>query len=86
MEKTEGYADMMELTKTQEAQMTCIAAIVLSLKNLGYQHPQYTGFKNPDNDGLIILATSPDGETDFAIEVRTWVKDKTPINFGKFGK
>jgi len=77
---------MTELTQTEKAHMECIAAIVASLKNLGYQHPQYTGFKNPDNGGLVILATSPNGDTDFAIEVRTWVKDKTPINFGKFGK
>lgn len=75
----------MELIKTEKDHMECIIAVVESLRRLNYQHPQYTGFKNPDNGGLVILATSPDGETDFAIEVRTWNKNKTPIKPCLFG-
>ena len=48
----------------------CIAAIVESLRYLGYQRPQYAEMQN--ECGQLILATSPDGETNFAIQVRTW--------------
>ena len=54
----------------QEALAHCIAAIVESLRNLGYQNPQYAQMR--DEHGELILANSPDGKTKFAIQVRTW--------------
>lgn len=63
---------MSEITPKEKALMECIAVIVVSLKNLGYQRPQLTGYRNPDNGGLVILAGSPDDKVNFAIEVRTW--------------
>jgi hypothetical protein len=62
----------MEPTEKEKALMECIAAIVISLKNLGYARPQFSGYRNPDNGALVILAGSQDEKTNFAIEVRTW--------------
>ena len=62
----------MEPTEKEKSLMECIAAIVVSLKNLGYTHPQFSGYRNPDNGALVILAGSPDEKTHYAIEVRTW--------------
>jgi len=54
----------------EEALAECIAAIVVSLKQLGYQNAQYAQMQN--ECGQLILANSPDGTTHFAIQVRTW--------------
>jgi len=49
---------------------SCMAAIVTSLKALGYRDPHPAGLRN--EAGEVILAISPDGGTHFAIQVRTW--------------
>lgn len=58
------------MTDDMESLAHCIAAIVESLKHLGYQHPQWAQMRN--EHGELILATSPDGKTHFAIQVKTW--------------
>ena len=55
---------------SEEALGECIAAIVVSLKQLGYRNAQYAHMSN--QCGQLILAQSPDGETHFAISVKTW--------------
>lgn len=60
----DGWAD------DAEALAHCIASIVESLKSLGYMRPHYAEMVN--ECGELILASSPDGKTHFAIQVRTW--------------
>ena len=66
----------MEMIKTNEpieklaAIGGCIASIVSALKILGYQNPHFSGLCN--ENGHVILATSPDGKTHFSIQVNTW--------------
>jgi hypothetical protein len=53
-----------------QALMACVVGIVESLKLLGYQRAHYTQMQN--ENGQLILAASPDGKTNFAIQVKTW--------------
>ena len=48
-----------------------IAAIVSSLKVLGYANAHYTYMHNQEK-GHLILADTPDGKVHFSIGVDTW--------------
>ena len=61
-----------QLPERDSVLVDLMSSITAGLKMLGYQGTHFTGFKNPDNGGLVMLSISPDGKYHFAIEVRIW--------------
>lgn len=59
-----------QLTPQEDELVELLVSIKAGLKIQRYTHVHSTGFKNPENGGLVMLVQSADEKTHFAIEAR----------------